>query len=253
MTALAIGIAKNAIVLASDGAVTDGDGTLVGFESKVVLLPEHNALIACRGVGGFGTALHQRIGVDVTDFDSLLDYIPSKSAAVLEAYIQHYGLDDAPISIIVAGWSESRQQYEGYRLGKQEWQPKSVGGGEWEEMLPWTLLPIDGCLWARPWPSAELYGRFGIDPKPQGSIDIFKYTATLVCAARFRPESTGPNTPEHYGVGGFLQMTMLERDYISTSIVHRWPDVIGERIDPTHGEALPTFLIDQLNAERSAD
>ncbi|OAH36870.1 hypothetical protein AX289_29195 [Methylorubrum populi] len=41
---------------------------------------------------------------------------------------------------------------------------------------------------------------------------------------------------EYHSVGGFIQETGIGHDGISSSIIHRWPDVIGERINPFAAE-----------------
>ncbi|PXW59822.1 hypothetical protein [Methylobacterium sp. B4] len=45
----------------------------------------------------------------------------------------------------------------------------------------------------------------------------------------------------HY-VGGFLQLTTLYREAAFTRIVHRWPDPLGEPIDPKRGDLLPAWI-----------
>lgn len=242
MTALAICVdPKNGIVFASDGVCYEDDGTLIGLGSKIVLMPESNCAMMCRGAGAFGPALRNHIGLGIYSLDDLMEYIVETSKAVLDAYLKHYCISEAPVSVIVGGWSEENSRFEAFRFGSHERRWKNHESGEWKKLDPWTVEPIDG-LWAAPWPPTELYEQFSIDPN--AITDAYDFTARLVCASRQRKAklSDRPDAPEGYGVGGFLQMTVLEKDNMRSSIVHRWPDVIGEKIDPTRGEPMPAFL-----------
>lgn len=90
--------------------------------------------------------------------------------------------------------------------------------------------------------------RFGFElpevaSESETPIDATAYVTRAVCAAR--SERTPPELNQGrslYSVGGFVQLTVMRLDKIETSIIHRWPDKIGQLIDGAAGEPVPGFL-----------
>jgi hypothetical protein len=63
------------------------------------------------------------------------------------------------------------------------------------------------------------------------NFDVYQHGIPAMEAMRLVGDENG------YRVGGFIAHIEITRDSVSTKIIHRWPDVIGERIEP-HGLAL---------------
>lgn len=71
--------------------------------------------------------------------------------------------------------------------------------------------------------------RFGvdvIDRKPIPTAD-----AQRIAIEQRALRGLLPGHPETTAVGGFRQHTVLTKYGVHTQIAHRWPDVIGERIE----------------------
>ena len=115
--------------------------------------------------------------------------------------------------------------------------------GKLDCIPPLTLYPIEGIL-SSPMPSPELREQFGLDFGNLAGHDEISIAVRLLCAARFSsaPDETAISAAFNFNIGSFVQLTILRRDSIQSQIVHRWPDVVGEKIDPMRGEAIPGFL-----------
>lgn len=245
MSAVALAIGDDAIVVAADGVSYDlDDGQILGFASKVIPMPERNAVIAWTGMGMIGQALVWEFGQDVTDFDSLVENLPEAAkAAHMKLCIgmgrRNFDADENKISILLAGYSVSRGKFEGYRLVNYSKVTRDHEGNETGKLVPWTMNPIS-YVWASHSPPAEVAKRFGLID----AGDLTELCARYVCANR---ALSGPVLDEdgdidcYYGVGGFLQMVVLKRDHVQSWIAHRWPDEIGERVNPDAGEPMPVF------------
>jgi hypothetical protein len=104
-----------------------------------------------------------------------------------------------------------------------------------------TLVPLPES-WVSSVPNKEDYLQFGLDQNGEG-INFFDYAARCVCALRAAgyEKGTGDLDGLPYQVGGFLQMTLMLPDKLSSAIVHRWPDEIGKPVDKSAGDAMPKF------------
>ena len=80
-------------------------------------------------------------------------------------------------------------------------------------------------------------------PLNEQGIGCDEAAIRIICAARREPIPIGRD--EAHGtcqVGGFVQLAHVDRGTAWTSIVHRWPDVVGVRLDPLAGSLLPDAL-----------
>lgn len=235
MTALAILPLDDGIVIAADGALYDpGNGNLVGLTSKIVLVPEWNCIIAQRGVSLFLNAVrYQLAALGVASFDDATSQIVT---AAKEVHGQFFGDEDGYWSLFLAGRSDERAKFEVWSLRSAAFEYRDENGVS-KTVAPFTLHPLTG-FYCAPNPSAESLAKFGISGTPEfpGNVEQAEsFVAKIVAAARTTPDTNG-----FFNVGGFLQTAMLFRDNIVSSIVHRWPDKIGGKIDPS-GDIPPTF------------
>jgi hypothetical protein len=247
MTAIAFYVDPHGgIFVASDGAIYEsGTGLLQGFVSKVVMMPEIETVFAMRGNGGFFPALQSLIVARYTDFDGLVADIEDLTRKAFDAYVDAYDAHEASITIALGGFSRSSGQYAAYRLSSSE---RQIIRGENTEVLPaWQPDLVDG-IWVAPISPTSIQVQFGLYPAPSVETDqqLLNYLARMVCAARqstTTPTDADPD-PVLHTVGGFLQITILRQESCFTAITHRWPDVVGEPIDPNRGDAMPPYLID---------
>jgi lambda family phage tail tape measure protein len=240
MTCIALVIdRKNCIYIASDGIGYDDDGIAVAIHPKVLTLPHLSAAIASTGCGHFTEAFYSRFGWKLESFDDLVEHAAEWSKIIYGEYVAHYGVEDS-LCFIMAGWSDARERFEAHSVSSYEGSEKAA---------PWTLSPLP-YIWSSVGLGAngDLASRFGLrwpELDSPGPVNGFGMTTRLVCAARAR---SGPlpddihDSARAFAVGGFLQLTVVERDHVSTAILHRWPDEIGKKVDPLAGEPMPVNL-----------
>jgi hypothetical protein len=239
MTAFVLIRTPEAVVVASDGIFYDENGIVCGTGSKAIIVPEWSCVIVMQGQGGFLQSVRCRLGQDCTSFDDMLRKIVQVSEDERKFCIERGYIRD--FNMALAGWSESRERFETYALHSvdSELPAGSVPGSQ--SIEPWKLTAVP-AIYGAPGADQKQRDRFGLNV--DGSVNGFEYAQRGIWAARYSrfPFQLGKTLPEGHCVGGFLEVSILRRDRIETSIVHRWPDPVGEMIDPTRGEPIPEFL-----------
>ena len=234
--------------MACDGVCSDpATGAVVGYVSKMELMPDLDCVMGITGVGGFGYVMRWKMPLDVVDFDSLTDCLPD---LVLRTHLdmQVNGMvkfDDPRSCVAVAGWSERDQAYRAYRVVTYPKKSTNHVTAEPMTLEPWTLIPMtQQGMWASTGPDEEVLRKFGLteaQPGDGGEGPLVR----MVCASRAasgRLESE--EIPGQFNAGGFCQVALLKRGHVQSWIAHRWPeDVIGEPIDPSRGQPLPDYLM----------
>lgn len=243
MSALAIVRSDESVTIASDGAAYDGEtGNLMAVVSKVAVMPEWSCIFANRGMGGATAVMQAELqllavrGDTIRDFDDVLNRIPALAERMHRDALATPGAPTAHFSFLIGGFSERRQRMESYTIRTR---PIS-------DQPPFALVGLPEIHLA-PFPSLEAAAQAGIT-RPQelqhGHETVAEdYAVRAVAACRLDRETDDAEGAVgiHY-VGGFLQLTTLYRGEVHSRIVHRWPDPIGEPIDPGRGELLPAWL-----------
>jgi hypothetical protein len=249
MSVISIVRCQDHVVIGGDGVAYDDDGVILRIAPKVFPLPELNMILGNLGAGGITEALCIRLrSLGFTNFDEVLPTLPRHAEDELDNYCMHYGIADASITLVVAGWSDERQRFESYRLYSY---PKPLVDDETRQVVetvePWTLCPTPE-VWVSTFTDMETLQACGLDWGVNN--DSLSMAAALVAAARTvsglrSPEDfvDGMSNAGHYAVGGFIQLRVLRRDFGGTWIVHRWPDVVGQRVDPDAGVLAPPLPI----------
>ena len=205
----------------TDGAHYLADGTMMAVAPKIEALPHLHAILAARAPSLFLPLMAYRLGTEFATFDALVE---GMAVAVRIGFALHSALFDrcdhgADFNLVVVGWSESRGRCE-------TWVMSSVLFGEMEpwnpqEMGPVLLMPYDDDLGDRLILTPEQLAG-GLHPVEDGLRIIEAQRGVAACQG-------GREEPSH-GVGGFAQMTFVGRHQITTAIMRRWPDAIGERL-----------------------
>lgn len=252
MTALAMIRAEDGIVLASDGAGYDPKtGRVVGMMSKVALMPDLSCILASQGAG-MTVALAQTklrliasVGGPINGFDDVLTILPGILCEIARNDLR--ATDDRPeFVVLVGGYSDERARWETYLIHNTA-RCATWDGGRFA--APYTLYPIPEAYFL-PFPTDDGVTLSGIDSAAlaDGTFGPAEQVLGAVCAARFmRDEARADGAAPAHVVGGYLQLTMLGRLHVSSTIVHRWPDERGELITPT-ADDLPEFLRPQPTA-----
>lgn len=123
--------------------------------------------------------------------------------------------------LFIAGWSHERSQGESYVI---------VNHGNYG-ILPWTLQPLDPVALAPM--DQETFDRIKLtDQELKGKLDPVKDGLRIIEAQRHTKGIQGDETEPSHGVGGFAQLTTINANTIKTRIIKRWPDPIGEKLNP---------------------
>lgn len=238
------------IVIATDGIAYDGQGIVVAHVSKVALMPEWSCAFAVRGAGVvptmmlFGLSKLATLGFNIAGFDDFLSFLPAAAEEVHKALLSDPTQSYPQFSMMIGGYSEAHGRFESYSLRSRDFEYPI--GDEIHQQPAYTLAPLPSTHFA-PTPSPEACAAVGLYQRgPDDPPEAPQVTAIRgVCAARLDKGSLpGDEVNEDYSIGGFVQLTTILRDSVTSEIVHRWPDVIGEKLDPTRGEKLPAFLRD---------
>lgn len=205
---------QDGVYMFADAASYWSDGTLGAVGQKISVLTHLNCAISCRGPAGFAEELAQAINTAYGSFDELVE---SFALAVSNFYFvdrEKYALctTGPEVEVFLAGFSGSRNRPESYVVTSH-----SLNGPAWElqPLGPVAIAPYD----------AELDERLArLDPG-ENVIDIGVALMEQQRLVRAPHAGVGPSVA---GVGGFCQMVAIGRDCITSAIVHRWPDVVGE-------------------------
>lgn len=213
MTAINIIKKPDEIIVITDGAMTSELGTVQLISSKVTLLPIAPAMIAVRGPWPLAHLLGMRATCDGWSFDELARNIsPLAKQIVKEA--PHF----ADSEITIAGYSEVGQCLVTYLLPCDH---RYLAHG----MHPFSMHERHDEIISGPTPSAEGMRLAGFVCPQARDFDPDTHGVALVAAQRLTPEWSR-------GIGGFVQVSTVTKDTVSSRIVHRWAeDEIGQRID----------------------
>lgn len=249
MSAIAIEVSPDGIVIAADGVCYEYDtGNVRGFASKVITCPELSCALGWTGISDFGRAVYLEMGDAFRDFDHFTDNFAEFCQQVHRKYVRSYSLYDKPrahsqVSVVVAGWSERRQAYVGFRVFSYPKLSHNMATNETTTNEPWTAIELPE-FWCSYSPASQYLERCGLnDPE---LLRFGEIAPRVICAARASSglTSDGPSEgPQVFNAGCFLQMVLVKREGIQSWISHRWPeDVIGAPIDPSKGDLLPPWL-----------
>lgn len=221
MSAINILIQSNSVHILTDGTVFHPDGKLIMIGPKAVCLPHLNCAIAFRGAAGAKMMLSEVIAFGAPTFDGLRQTIAELLKSQAEQFSEAFQLctSGPEFEVVVAGISET--------AGPTAYIVNSHGryGKSWTpiELAGFVPLPCDEVTLAKmqriipPGTSPD-----DIDPERDGLAVMKLQRATPRL-------SNGDFCP----VGAFAQLTTVTRNSVSTRIIHRWPDVIGEEIGST--------------------
>ncbi len=212
MTALNIYVSSDSVDFFTDSAIFDmkAGGSVEGFGSKVIPLPHQGAVMSATG---FSWVSIMMAGVIATSGIETFDQLHERLPALISNAVKNdpggsvaYG----KFELAIAGFSETRNAPEAYVIysyadqGWPAWRMRTTGN--------YTSPKVDK--------------RF--DPADIGGsgLQILEDQRRALCAGR------GFENFALHAVGGVAQHTRIDRDGISIKVVKRWPDVIGQKIQP---------------------
>lgn len=230
MTALFMARMPDGIVAAADGAFYDHEGKLAGIATKLILMPAHDCIISLQGPYFFHPELRIRLHQVQGGFDGILNLIVETMRAIHGDYANEYGFSRA-FALLIGGYSATRGRWETYWINSEPYEE----GSEHEPYEAWELTLAFATVWV-PGYGREAALSAGLDPeKPLNAQGLApaEIGIRVVTAGRFQPIPIhGDAENGCCQVDGFIQVAHLCRGEAQTAIVHRWPDVIGERMRP---------------------
>lgn len=199
----------------TDGAMYEDDGTLVAIERKI-----HVSTVVPLAVTGRG----HNVAEVATVITSIADACGSFDDTIDRMYrllaMRKGTTVPKDAEFLIAGISErhgpvllhfATTQIQGY---PEAWTIQDLGDG---------VLAGGSEI-----PPPELYeGREFKDFGP----DILKLARTQKSI-----NPTRPDLPPVFGIGGRIDHTVVTTSQIVVECIHRWPDVIGTKIDPTQDD-----------------
>lgn len=204
--------------------------------------------------------------VDWPDFDTLIDRIRHDLSDSLGALMRGLVFYDSSSTIFIGGHSKIRARWETYTLTVDPAiQDTDVYGVSAIESATEVLLA--------PAPLNAALERYGFAPPNVNLADpVLDNTMSLMRAMRRTPlwdrrhrgdahfiGPTGTTNPIRYIVGGFAELTILGEGEVFSQIIWRWPDRLGEPIDPNNEGAPAGMLLEdpqpkeQDNADQFAE
>ena len=209
MTALIAFALPDAGYVYSDGAVPWPDGRISHFSQKITIFGQLRAVVGVTGAAEFQSQLAERCG-DVATFDELRSTF-SDLVRETHAYVLSHISVDPRLTALLVGWSEKEDRCEIYTVD-------SDAGV--------------AAAWSRQGPGRASLSSY----TPELASEIARGGLTLEDAAK-NPAKLGPELMEAYRrafipatVGGFCQETVITAEGVTTRVVRRWPDRVGERI-----------------------
>jgi hypothetical protein len=200
MTAFICELGAERINLLTDGAMYTPDGVLAAVVVKAVELPQRNAAFVVRGLNLISFEL-AKFFPRLSGFDNLIAVAADTLPKVREWALE--GTTDW--EVLIAGFSEAGPEMHFYK--------SSFNDG---------LRRMDGDF--------LIAGPQVLEGAPV-NFDVYQHGIPALEAMRLVDDENG------YRIGGLIAHTAITRDSVSTQIIHRWPDVIGERIE-SHGLVL---------------
>lgn len=213
MTACNIFVTAEEARIFTDGAWLRPDGTLDHCRPKVLMLPHFPAVIATQG----GSELPALIGPHFERLFASFDEMVAGAAAFMrnppEALARILAMPVFKIErVFLIGYSEEAGSVRGFYL-----QSVDAPG------LPaWETSPFSRAV-SPPAPECESILR------PEGGLIYPQFAIKMMEEQRRFTGDIGNGTVVR-AVGGFCQMTVVTRDEITSGILARWPDRIGERL-----------------------
>lgn len=238
-------------VFYSDGIAYDETGTIVGMASKVISVAAGTAALAWVGSGPFGPVFAANVPGHVISFDDLASIFSDLAQHTLQVLKDNNYPWGVSASVVIAGWSDKQQRHMALHVGSRPKQVVRDADGELSERAAWQVEELSGC-WISTIPDEEYRLSAGVHGFDDDTMSNDEFAIRMVCAARLSSRSLDEGEVDfpgsgirYFAAGGFLQRTFVGKDEFSQAIIHRWPDQIGERINPLSGDAVPSFLTEE--------
>ncbi|MBO0140221.1 hypothetical protein JZX87_03445 [Agrobacterium sp. Ap1] len=231
MTGICIARFDDYVTILSDGAAYDDEGVMQELHCKTRCLPHARMIYAVRGSAGSGEMVDYVLGARAVSFDQVIASAEVNMGEVAVRLFQA-GLE-INCGLFLGGYSDERAAWETYHVFIRGENPFAlVEGSGTVTTCPW--------FFADPWPSEDELLSAGLlqDGKISLSADDDGLSSFMEAVRRTPYQlHLSDESPVGYGVGGFILRTDITSDGTSHRLLRRWPDMIGEKIDPFKEDA----------------
>lgn len=248
MTAINVMVQADAVHVITDSAWYDSEGIVFGFAAKAMAIAHWPGVVAVRGPMTGLVLLVAELSIRFRDIDEF--------AAEAEAFLpdfcerNHRFLTEwggaADIQVIAAGYSPERGNCRAFVISSAS--DAHLSRPDDLEDFRGTLTDLDACQMVDmplnrvamiPMPSPSAMAATGLDSSNLvvSALDlpaVRRVGTQILTAQRHLSGAIALGSEPMHLIGGFPCFLTVHRDgTVTTSTGKAWPDVIGERIDPT--------------------
>lgn len=200
----------------ADGASYDAEGTMLSRCAKIFTLPHVPCALASRGLSALVPSLMMS-AYRAPGFDELVLAVPDILRVTVEGARAINPTPDFAFQLLVAGWSARSDRPELHFISDHGERPWEMLSGQ-----SLALMPLDHSV-------AGSMIEAGLEP---GLPDFDPEREGVELAERQREHAVlqqpGGGTTRH--IGAHLELVSVRRDRITSRILKRWPDRIGEKV-----------------------
>ncbi|HEY4200057.1 MAG TPA: hypothetical protein VGM83_05815 [Devosiaceae bacterium] len=205
----------------TDGAAYRNDGTIVGENAKVYALPHLNAVITVRGSQAAFAMIAGWLTCNVFAYNDLRHSLPE----ILSVLTPADGAGET-IEVVVAGFTNAGGA-DSFFIVNHDRHPEA----------PILKALTIGGISMMPGGDSVKVAVEPLFPVPMTNVDQLdpEEIGLAIMGAQRQILDDVPGllrAAKAHLVGRFAQMTSIYRDHIDTRILKRWPDPIGDKINP---------------------
>lgn len=233
MTAINVIIGDDAAHVITDGAAVDPNGLLMMLASKVHIYPHIKSVVAMRGM----KALTPSFADSISSFGRSYDEIKKSIGTNLRQLVDRGGSTltkmCGPFAIqfdaVVTGWSDVVNKPEAFVITTHSEHPEIETPYEPIAIAGYVIAPTSRELIDEFDPAIRAYANDAVEPG-SGDKKLTQIARNIIgrqrdlCVPMFGCEES------QRIVGGFAQLTTVTRDGISSRILARYDDMIGEKL-----------------------
>ncbi|KQT53663.1 hypothetical protein ASG43_17650 [Aureimonas sp. Leaf454] len=246
MTAINVFRMPDRVVMLTDAAFYDREFVVHSFADKAVPIEGMDAVVAVRGLAQLAFDFAARAAQRYIGFDDLAERAEADLMEWEEANAADIEADGFhQFEIVIAGWSQKERSGKILRFQTRtsEGDPASFDALAMYN-LPFLDEEADAEL-------ARVRSRPAKDFN-QTTFDAFSHGVQIMeCQRRMLCET--PWGAEGHLVGGHVLLTEIRPGKVTQSVIHRWDDLIGEKIQPAPLKAAaPMSRAERRRIERMA-
>jgi hypothetical protein len=232
MTAINVIRQASAVHILSDGVFCNPEGIICEIGPNVFAFPHLPAALAVRGPTLFMPFLVHRLGRECQSFDDLVARVVSVALEVHISIPMTLGFGDVKpdFDLVAIGWSSKKGKTESFIVTARQHTDRDELGNN-----TWRLIELPDVVIAPPVDMAQVRLLNWKVPESAEAFQPDTDGIRLLEAQRlsqFPMNSQNSNEGRGSLVGGFVQLTTVSANGVTSNVLRRWPDKVGQRIEP---------------------